>query len=125
MYSATDCYFDLGHHLVPVDGGYLLHLLSDSQWVRHWLLFVGEGAASAVVTTSYPAGFALDVEESAYWKTEPWEYVVCAPSFAEFAWRWWMDNEIFHAVRVVHEKLTPEQEEYLRGYDHPAEGGWT
>src|SRR5689334_4599114 len=54
--SATDCYFDLGDHVVPVPGGQLIHFLSDSQWVQHWLLYAGTDE-HAVVTTDFPAGF--------------------------------------------------------------------
>jgi hypothetical protein len=43
--SATDSYVDLGHFAVEVDGGRLLHLVSDSQWVFHWLLYVGKDKA--------------------------------------------------------------------------------
>jgi len=51
--SATDSYFDLGDSVVDVDGGRLLHLISDSQWVYHWLLYVGDDGDSAVVGTDF------------------------------------------------------------------------
>ena len=55
--SATACEFDLGDHSVEVPGRRLIHFLSDSQWVLHWLLFAGDTGAQAVVTTAYPVGF--------------------------------------------------------------------
>jgi len=112
--SATDSYFDLGDSVVEVDGGRLLHVISDSQWVYHWFLYLGDDGGSAVVGTDFPAGFRLDPEDAAFWDEEPWRYVVVADSFAEFLWRWWMDNEIFYTVEVERLALTQEQEAYVR-----------
>lgn len=117
--SATDSYFDLGHSLVEVDGGHLLHLISDSQWVFHWLLYLGSDGSSAVVGTSYPAGFTLDAEEAAFWREEPWCYLLVADSFAEFAWRWWMDNDLFYRVNVDKSAMTPEDRAYVQQYGSP------
>jgi hypothetical protein len=33
--SATDSYFSLGDHAVEVHGGWLVHFLLSSQWIRH------------------------------------------------------------------------------------------
>lgn len=100
--SATWCCFDLGHRLQAAPGGQLLHLISDSQSVMHWLLYLGDGGASAVVATRRPIGFNLDEdEEEAYWPQEQWEYLRCADTFQEFIWRWWMDNEIFYRVQRI------------------------
>ena len=50
--SCTDCYLDLGDFVVPVEGGgHLIHFLSDSQWVLHWLLYIGPDQAEAVIAT--------------------------------------------------------------------------
>lgn len=117
--SATDCYFDLGDSLVAVEGGHLLHLISDSQWVFHWLLYLGSDRGTAVVGTSYPAGFTLDADEAAYWRQEPWHYLRVADSFAEFAWRWWMDNDLFYRVRVEGSAVTPADQAYVSQYGSP------
>ncbi len=120
--SATWCCFDLGHRLQPVPDGQLLHLISDSQWVMHWLLFLGDGGASAVVATRRPIGFDLDeAEEDAYWEQERWEYVRCAATFGEFIWRWWMDNEIFYRVKIDHQQPTRQQQTYIAAYGTPGE----
>ena len=121
--SATSCCFDLADHLEPVPGGQLLHLISDSQWTMHWLLYVGTDGASAVVTTSRPVGFDLGEEKSAYWDSEGWEYVRCADTFREFAWRWWMDNEIFWQVTIDHQSPTEEQQAYVSRYGTPGDIG--
>jgi hypothetical protein len=120
--SATSCCFDLGDRLQPVPDGHLLHLISDSQWVMHWLLYLGNGGASAVVATPRPIGFDLDEdEEEAYWAQERWEYVRCAETFREFIWRWWMDNEIFYRVMIDRQQLTEQQKSYIAAYGTPGE----
>lgn len=113
--SATDAYFDLGDHLVPVEGGSLLHLVSDSQWVCHWLLYRGD-EGEAVLATEYPAGMILDEQDTAQWSGVEPEYVICAESLVEFAWRWWRDHGIF--LRVVADGEEPDTEDfrYLDGY---------
>lgn len=120
--SATDCYFDLGDSLVETEGGRLLHLISDSQWVFHWLLYVGDDAASAVVGTQSPAGFDLEQDGMTHMGglgEESPSYVVVANSFAEFAWRWWMDNEIFYKVEVDHVPLSQDEVQYVQQYGPP------
>jgi hypothetical protein len=114
--SATDSYFDPAHSAVEVPGGRLLHLVSDSQWVYHWLLYLSDSGDSAVVGTSFPAGFNLDDDEADSLGTEERGYTLVADSFAEFAWRWWMDNEIFYWVHVEKSGLTAEQQQYVDGY---------
>lgn len=114
--SATDAYFDLGHFCVPIEGGRLMHLVSDSQWVYHWLLYVGDSGDSAVVGTTFPAGFRLDDDEGAFWADEAWGYTHVADSFAEFAWRWWMDNEVFYRLKVDGSGLSTEHQRYVNGY---------
>lgn len=117
--SATDCYFDLGDSVVAVDGGHLLHLISDSQWVFHWLLYLGDNGSSAVVGTSFPAGFDLDPDEAVAWQHEDCGYVLVAESFAEFIWRWWMDNEIFYRAVVEKAGLSAEERTYVEQYGVP------
>ncbi|MFD2028377.1 hypothetical protein [Promicromonospora aerolata] len=119
--SATSSYFDLGDTAVTVDGGRLVHLISDSQWVFHWLLYLGEDGSSAVVGTGFPAGFDLDADEyeDADCLHEDRHYILVADSFAEFIWRWWMDNEIFYRAVVGKASLTTEQEAYVAQYGPP------
>jgi hypothetical protein len=114
--SATDCYFDLGDTVVDVEGGRLLHLVSDSQWVFHWLLYVGDDGRSAVVGSTYPVGFRLGPDDQEAWSGETPAYVLVAGSFAEFAWRWWMDNEIFYKKVVERVPLTAAEREYVNRY---------
>jgi len=114
--SPTWCVFDLGDHSVEVTGGRLIHFLSDSQWVLHWLLFVGDSGAQAVVTTAFPAGFELppDVLEL-YADTAGYE--ICADTFLEFIWRFWIENEIWFKLSLEKQPLTPAQADYVKHYE--------
>lgn len=102
--SCTACYLDLGDFAAPTDlGGYLIHLLSDQQWVRHWLIYVDDSGAQSMVTSPEPIGFDLPSD----WETPlpaiipldgSLEIEVCADSFDEFLHRFWIENEIWFAL---------------------------
>jgi hypothetical protein len=119
--SCTDCYLDLGDFAVPVEDGLLVHFLSDSQWVCHWLLYEGPDG-EAVVVSDDPLGFELGADESTRRELTPatMEASVCAESFSEFLYRFWIENEIwFRLVRpglLRRPKLTEEQQRYAAHY---------
>jgi hypothetical protein len=123
--SATGCYLDLGDFAAETsaEGAQLVHVLSDSQWVRHWLVYVGD-EREAVVTSADPIGFNLPDDDDDYWEPRPPEIIpldgsfdldVCADSFVEFIYRFWIENELFFATK---RKLPPHLAAYadqLRG----------
>ena len=118
--SCTACYLDLGEVVVPAFGGALLHFLSDQQWVLHWLLYVGEDGSEAVVSTDVPYGFA-DAPEPAAGTNEAEGMIVCAESFSEFLYRFWIENEIWFALADLDgdtdaTSLTVEQRRYVDFY---------
>jgi hypothetical protein len=102
--SVTACYLDLGDFAAPVAAtdGYLIHLLSDQQWCRHWLLYLDPAGQEAVITTTEPIGFHLPDD----WPPPPTvvpadgtvNLEICADSFTEFLYRFWIENEISFAV---------------------------
>ncbi len=102
--SATACYLDLGNFRVPttIEGGYLMHVLSDQQWCRHWLLYADAAGNEAMVTTIEPFGFELSAEEPPPPPTVSIDgrsdLEVCADSFSEFLYRFWVENELWQAV---------------------------
>jgi hypothetical protein len=126
LFSATDAYFDAGQHLEPVPGGHLLHLVSDSQWVCHWLAFIADDGGSGVVCSHVGLGYAHDEEDMAARADEPINVVWVADSVTEFVWRWWADNYLFARA---HPDMSPplhapgwfEAAEYAAGYG-PAAG---
>lgn len=62
LFSATDSYVDAGERLEPVQGGHLLHLVADSQWVFHWLAVIGDDGSTGVVCSAAALGYSDDAE---------------------------------------------------------------
>jgi len=117
--SATACYLDLGEFRVEVaGGGSLIHFLSDQQWLLHWLLFVGADGSEAVIVTERPLGFEADDRRFARFDPASDDASVCAETFSEFLYRFWIENEIwFRAVRNADQMpLTDEQRRYAEHY---------
>jgi hypothetical protein len=113
--SATACYLDLGEFPVEVEGGgTLIHFLSDQQWVLHWLLFVGTDDEEAVVVSYRPYGFDVPDEAPRHFDQRK-HSAVCAESFSEFLYRFWIENEIWFAIEKKRE-LTDEQRAYAEHY---------
>jgi hypothetical protein len=121
--SFTGCYIDFGWRIVPAsDGGTLIHFLSDQQWVAHWSLYVGPDGSEAVVASLVPYGFAdpaVDKDQSAAVATfdvTNAHALVCAESFNEFLYRYWIENEI--CFRLQEGGLNEEQQRYLDHASH-------
>jgi hypothetical protein len=106
--SESGCYLDLGQLLVPTStpGGYLLHFLSDQQSTFHWLLYVDKDGNEGVVGTVEPLGF--DYADEPEWAARQVAGIgldpssgleVCADTFVEFVYRFWVENEIWFALR--------------------------
>jgi hypothetical protein len=103
--SVTGCYLDLGDFAIrtSMEGGYLVHLLSDQQWCLHWLVCVDANGSESVVTTAEPLGFKLGSDD--WEKPIPpvvpldgsYDLQVCADSVNEFLYRFWIENELFYA----------------------------
>jgi hypothetical protein len=118
--SCTACYLDLADVIVPTeDGGWLIHFLSDSQWVLHWLLYVGPESGEAVVVTQLPFGLQLDEAPTRFdpANVDAW---VCAASFSEFVYRFWIENEIWYRLSRAGSNTEPplsvEQQAYVDHY---------
>ena len=114
--SCTDCYLDLGDFAVPVaDGGWLIHFLSDSQWVLHWLLY-RSADEECVVATDAPTGFEIEGETIRTFDPAAGDGVVCADSFSEFLYRLWIENEIWFALAHENRPLSDEQRRYAEHF---------
>jgi len=119
--SCTDCYLDLGNFAVALDDGLLVHFLSDSQWVCHWLLYSGPDG-EAVVASYDPLGFELGEDEVTLRElsSATIDASVCAESFSEFLYRFWIENEIWFGLAAPgllrRPKLTDEQRRYAEHY---------
>ena len=125
--SCTDCYLDVADRAVKTRGsedGYLIHFLSDSQWCCHWYLHVDRSGGHSVVVSFDPYGFDVgDAEDEAYAtcrkaeiELEHEEIWLCSPTFTEFVYRFWLENEIWFALTGEGEALTEEQKAYVGHY---------
>jgi hypothetical protein len=125
--SVTACYLDLADFALPAAGaaGKLVHVLSDQQWCRHWLLYVGPDDQEAVLTSTAPIGSELPED----WPGAPPSVIpldgendleVCADSFAEFLYRFWIrmncGTRLLTAGRC-RELSLPTRRSLLRGHD--------
>lgn len=108
--SCTDCFLDPGQRVVETVGrlpGHLIHFLSDSQSCAHWYLHILESGESAVLESSDLYCYLIEnsdwIENPAcrFEKIElnPLDFRFCAPSFSEFLFRFWIENEIWLALR--------------------------
>jgi hypothetical protein len=107
--SCTACYLDPGQRVVETIGsipGHLVHFLSDSQSCAHWYIHLLHNGSSAVLES--PDLYCYEVENSG-WMENPAcrlervdlsdvEMHFCAPTFSEFLFRFWIENEIWYAV---------------------------
>lgn len=107
--SCTYCYVDPGERIVETIGaihGHLVHLLSDSQPCPHWYLHVLSTGETAVLES--PDLHCYQIEHS-NWIENPScrlrcvelagsDFAYCAPSFSDFLFRFWIENEIWFAL---------------------------
>jgi hypothetical protein len=116
--SVTCCYLQMPDFLVRtagVEDGYLIHFLSDQQWCCHWNLYLDQNGEQLVLGSDEAFGFEgekgvsrVDLREENVW--------ICADSFNEFLYRFWIENEI--SFKYGEEALTSEQQEYVDFYRH-------
>jgi hypothetical protein len=117
--SATACYLDLGEFVVDVaGGGWLIHFLSDQQWVMHWLLYCDGQAGEAVVVSDIPFGFSEDNARHDRFDPAELRGGVVADSFVEFVYRFWIENDAWFRLAYPDEEpgLTPDQRMYVEHY---------
>jgi hypothetical protein len=132
--SVTACFLDLGEELVPVEGGgWLLHLVSDQQWVVHWLvLLTREAGPGPVIASTIPFGFpfagdaprSFDRTTAADQSVE--RTVVCADSIDEFLARFFLENEAWRAAHPGYGgryERSPEVEAYIAALRAPSSAG--
>lgn len=124
--SCTDCFFKLSNEIVASparEGGYLIHFLSDSQGCLFWYLYLTPTGEHCIVVSGelFDTEGLLsdeddeDIEDSVDSYTEG-SIGFCAPSFAEFIYRYWIENEIWFALFLDDTPLTQRQKDYVAHY---------
>jgi len=118
--SCTDCYLDVGDFAVKTAGGtsgFLIHFLSDSQWCLHWSLYIDASGGEFVLASLEAYGFAFGEPEIKHTidlaQEEIW---YCAPTFSEFIYRFWLENEIWYALAWDKRPLTKTEQAYVDHY---------
>ncbi len=125
--SCTACYFQLGQRLLPCPGSEqdrMVSFLIDQQAVVTWYLVLTRHAGHYVVASSiYLEEFVGDELALAQAEFSD-DAVVCAWSFEEFLYRFWLENTIWFALDDG-KPLTDEQRRYLDYYQSPDRRGQT
>ena len=118
--SCTDCYLDVADHAVKTKGitdGYLIHFLSDSQWCGHWYIHIDYSGKEFVIAALNAYGFESGDSEAKdeidLAKEDAW---FCAPTFLEFIYRFWLENEIWYALAWDKRPLTTIEQAYVNHY---------
>ena len=113
--SGTACYLQMPNTVVQtygVESGRLIHFLSDQQWCLHWNLYLGPDNEQCVLCSVNDYGF----EESSQPIDLTQEKVAyCAPSFTQFLYRFWLENEVWFAL-TDGVPLTADQQAYVDHY---------
>jgi hypothetical protein len=134
VYSATGCFFELGHHLVqvPWTSGWLLRFLADCQGCLYWYLFLKPGDGHCVVVGSHRYGgdpaISPELAKQLFGPDSDWDHedppershliCECAPSFVEFIYRFCLENELWSALTRTGGPTNPVQAEYVSHYTH-------
>lgn len=119
--SPTACWLDLPERLIPYGDGWLLRFLVDQQVCAVWYLFL-RGSEHVVVyvrPSDYTEG-PTDSDDNDF--TAPAEITMCAESFEEFIYRFWIENVLWLVLAWNRfssnagkdpPRLTGDQERYL------------
>ncbi len=119
--SCTACYLDLGDYVVRTSSpanGVLIHFLSDQQWCLHWYLYADQSGEHCVTVSGEAYGFDFDPSEP---RVDEIDLVhedirLCAPTFNEFIYRFWLENEIWFTLARDKTALTAQQSAYINHY---------
>ncbi|WP_149038334.1 hypothetical protein [Kitasatospora sp. MBT63] len=128
--SVTCCWSDLSKPLPsPVEpGAFLVRFLRDQQDCVIWYLYLRPSGETFVVHSPIDFQYAYEARESTEGPGRglgdpaglraaiSW----CAPSFEQFAHRFWIENRLWHLLNLADggapARLAPEMRAYLRHY---------
>lgn len=119
--SCTACFLELSDFVVrvtrPVDG-VLVHFLSDQQYCLLWYLYVSRSGGHCILVSAETYGVQpepggqrrdqVDLSGEDVW--------MCAPSFTDFIYRLWLENEIWFKILRDKKPPSPLQKDYLDHY---------
>jgi len=115
--SCTACFLALSENLIPVvgaEGHYLLRFVNDSQSCVLWYLCLSWQGEAGVVASDYflePEIFEAMEYEGVNREDVFQRALLCADTFTEFLYRFWVENTIWYSLRE-RMQLNPLQDEY-------------
>lgn len=118
--SNTNSYFELGDYIAEIpntNGLYLLHFLSDSQYCRLWYLCLDKEGNSCILTSYKVYGHTKGSHEN-YEDDDENEYGIdyfCSPTFKDFIYRFWIENEIWFKI-YKQTQLDDIEQRYIKHY---------
>lgn len=136
--SCTACYFSLSRDVVPcpaTEDGYIVRFLNDQQGVLYWYLYLTPRGEQCVLVSPFElddlSGDDTDDDADDQQSDTPSEPLneqqlqailqstfVCAPSFAAFTYRFWLENTIWFKLNESggQDQLTAIERLYLSHY---------
>ncbi|MCX5416142.1 hypothetical protein [Streptomyces sp. NBC_00059] len=128
--SVTSCWTDISQPLPsPVEpGSFLVRFLRDQQDCVIWYLYLRPSGEAFVVYSPLDFEYELDArrdgEETGNDLDDVEEQMAailwCAPSFEEFAHRFWIENRLWHGINGGDlSQLEPQLRGYLQHYTPP------
>lgn len=119
--SCTSCMLELSDFPVYTSApphGVIIQFLVDQQGVLRWYLFTDSFGNQAVLSSGEVYGLIYDPNEEPLNEIDLFkeDFWLCAPSFHEFIYRFWLENEVWFSLSEDQEPTTPEQISYLSHY---------
>ena len=119
--SCTACLLELSDFLVHTStppNGLIIQFLVDQQGCLRWYLFADALGNHCVLVSGETFGLFYDPNEVPrnevdLFREEIW---LCAPSFSEFIYRFWLENEIYFTLVQDPQAVTSLQRDYLSHY---------
>jgi hypothetical protein len=112
--TCTACYLDVSRALIESpapDGGRLLRFMNDQQTVLVWYLYLQTDGRHPVLVGA-PEWHDEAKGETREDMIDVHEFLLCAPSFEAFMFRFWIENTIWYSL-YNQRVLTPEQLAYV------------
>jgi hypothetical protein len=119
--SCTACRLELSDFPVYTSApprGVIIQFLVDQQGVLRWYLFADSFGNQAVLCSGEIFGFVYEPEEEPLTEIDLFkeDFRLCAASFQEFIYRFWLENEVWFSLNEGQEPTNPEQIGYLKHY---------
>jgi hypothetical protein len=126
--SCTACYFSLSDDIISCPGseqGYIVRFLNDQQEVLLWYLYLTPAGEQRVLVSPV----MLDEVAQRGPLSEEWRQAIltntfeCAPTFAEFIYRFWLENVIWFKLNDQSAPLTADEQAYVAQYERQNQAG--